>query len=67
MEFTVDRIENDKIVLCTKDGKTMDMDIMLCPLAKEGDVVEIRINEEKTDGRKKKMEERWNRLKKGGI
>ncbi len=67
MEFTVDRIENDKIVLCMKDGKTIDMNISLCPFAKEGDVVEIKINEEKTDERRKRIEEKWNRLKNSEI
>ena len=54
MQVTVDRIEEDYIVLELEDGNIIDVPKELIPGAKEGDIVDIYIN---TDEREKKEEE----------
>ncbi len=54
MQVTVDRIEEDYIVLELEDGNIIDVPKELIPGAKEGDIVDIYINK---DEREKKEEE----------
>ena len=54
MQVTVDRIEEDYIVLELEDGNIIDVPKELIPGAKEGDIVDIYINK---DEREKKAEE----------
>ena len=54
MQVTVDRIEEDYIVLELEDGNIIDVPKELIPWAKEGDIVDIYINK---DEREKKEEE----------
>lgn len=53
MQVTVDRIEEDYIVLELEDGSIVDIPKELIPGAKEGDIVDIYINK---DEREKKEE-----------
>lgn len=54
MQVTVDRIEEDYIVLELEDGDIVDVPKELIPGAQEGDIVDIYINK---DEREKKEEE----------
>ena len=54
MQVTVDRIEEDYIVLELEDGSIVDVPKELIPGAIEGDIVDIYINK---DEREKKEEE----------
>ncbi len=47
--YTVDRTEGDYIVLELPDGSSVTVPKILCPDAKEGDVVCVDIIKEKTD------------------
>ena len=49
MQVTVDRIEEDYIVLELEDGSVVDVPKILIPGAKEGDVIDIYINRDETD------------------
>lgn len=55
MQVIVDRIENDYLVVELEDGNVIDMPKELCPKAKEGDVIDIFINEEDTKNRKEEV------------
>ena len=55
MQVTVDRIEEDYIVLELEDGNIIDVPKELIPGAKEGDIVDIYINK---DEREKKVPKR---------
>ena len=46
MQVTVDRIEEDYIVLELEDGSIVDIPKELIPGAKEGDIVDIYIKKE---------------------
>lgn len=62
MEAVVDRIEKDMLILVLSDGATIEFSKKLMPEAKEGDVISLSINKEKTENRRKETEERINRL-----
>ena len=51
MQVIVDRIEGDYLVLELEDGFIIDVKRELIPGAKEGDIVDIYINEEATKER----------------
>lgn len=46
MQVVVDRIEGDYLVLELEDGNIIDVKKELIPNAKEGDIIDISINEE---------------------
>lgn len=62
MEAIIERIENGKIILELSDGNMIKFSKALLPDAKEGDVVSFSINNEKTEERKEKINERINKL-----
>lgn len=64
MKLTVDRIEEGKLVLIMPDGKSQNMDISLCPMAKEGDIIDISLNKEETEKAKERIENKLLQLKK---
>lgn len=51
MQVIVDRIEGEYLVLELEDGSIIDVKRELIPGAKEGDIVDIYINEEATKER----------------
>lgn len=55
MQITVDHIEDDYLVVELEDLSTIDIPRALIPDAKEGDVVDIIINEEATKERKQEV------------
>lgn len=55
MKVTIDRFEGDFAVVETEDGTFVDMPAVLARGAKEGDVLEIRIDEKETEARKKRI------------
>ncbi|AOY76720.1 DUF3006 domain-containing protein [Clostridium formicaceticum] len=58
MKVTIDRFEGEYAVVELENRRTIDMPKSLVPEgAKEGDVLEIRIDREETDSRKKRIEE----------
>ena len=60
MEVIVDRIEGDYAVVEVDKGKLCNLRIELVPNVKEGDVVTITINKDKTKEKKKTIEELMN-------
>ena len=55
MQIIVDHIEDDYLVVELEDLSTIDIPRALIPNAKEGDVVDIIINEEATNERRKEV------------
>ena len=60
MDVIVDRIAGDCAVVEIEKGKMCNLPIELVPNVKEGDVVTITINKDKTKDRKKTVEELMN-------
>ncbi len=60
MDVIVDRIEGDYAVVEIDKGNMVNLPIELVPNVKEGDVVTITINKDKTEKRKKTIEELMN-------
>ena len=61
MDVIVDRIEGDYAVVEIDKGKMCNLPLELVPNIKEGDVVTITINKDKTEARKKTIEEILNK------
>lgn len=57
MEVIVNRIEGDYLILELPNGNVVDVSKELIPEAKEGDIIKILIDKEKTDIRRKEMQE----------
>lgn len=57
MEVIVNRIEGNYLVLELEDGNVIDVTKELIPEAKEGDVIIITIDKEKTKNRKNELQE----------
>ena len=58
MKIIIDRFEGDYAVVEIENGTTVDMPKVLIPKeAKEGDVLEILINQEETKTRREKIED----------
>lgn len=57
MEVIVNRIEGDYLVLELENGNIVDVPSELIPEAKEGDIITISINKEKTNKRKDEMQD----------
>ena len=55
MQIIVDHIEDDYLVVELEDLSTIDVPRALIPNAKEGDVVDVIINEEATNDRRKEV------------
>lgn len=56
MKVTIDRFEGEFAVIEFESGKTADMPCILIPDgAKEGDVIEIRIDAQETELRKQRI------------
>ncbi|MCI8394516.1 MAG: DUF3006 domain-containing protein [Bacilli bacterium] len=55
LEYVVDRIETDFIVLEIQNGKTINCPREIIPRVKEGDVISIKIDQNKTKKRRKKI------------
>lgn len=55
MQIIVDHIEDDYLVVELEDLSTIDVPRALIPNAKEGDVVDIIINEEATNERREEV------------
>lgn len=55
MQVTVDRIEEDYIVLELENGNIIDVPKELIPGAKEGDIVDIYINKEDRKNRESEV------------
>ncbi len=60
MDVIVDRIEENYVIVEIEKGKISKLPLELIPDVKEGDVVTITINKDKTDARKKTIEELMN-------
>ena len=60
MDVIVDRIEGDYAVVEIEKGKMCNLPLELVPNVKEGDAVTIIINKDKTEERKKTIEEIMN-------
>ena len=60
MDVIVDRIEGDYAVVEIEKGKMCNLPLVFVPNVKEGDVVTITINKDKTEKRKKTIEELMN-------
>ena len=63
MKITIDRFEGDFAVIEFENGETADMPCILIPGgAKEGDVIEIRIDAQETELRKQRISHKLNDL-----
>ena len=63
MQVIIDRFEDDFAVVELPDKNTLPIHKRLVPEnAKEGDVIEITINSQLTEERKKKLESKFNSL-----
>ena len=60
MDVIVDRIEGDYAVVEIEKGNMSNIPLDLVPGVKEGDIVTIIINKDKTEERKKTIEELMN-------
>ena len=60
MDVIVDRIEGDYAVVEIDKGNISKLPLELVPNVKEGDIVTITINKDKTKERKKSIEELMN-------
>ena len=60
MDVIVDRVEGDYAVVEIDKGKMCNLPLVFVPNVKEGDVVTITINKDKTEERKKTIEELMN-------
>lgn len=60
MDVVVDRIEGEYAVVEIEKGKMCNLPLELVPNVKEGDIVTITINKDKTEKRKKTIEELMN-------
>ncbi len=65
MFLAVDRIEGDKAVLQNDEGQSAAVPMFLLPEISEGDVLEISVNAEEAERRRKACRERMNRLRGG--
>lgn len=52
MTFTIDRIEDNYLIVELENGKTIDIPKELIPNAKENDIYNITLNESKMENRK---------------
>ncbi|SDK22596.1 DUF3006 domain-containing protein [Natronincola ferrireducens] len=58
MKIIIDRFEGDYAVVELEDKSIVDMPIALVPQnATEGDVIEIKVDMEETESRKKRIEQ----------
>ena len=62
MQIIIDHIEDDYLVVELEDLSTIDIPRALIPNAKEGDVVDIIINEEATNERRKEVHKLMDKL-----
>lgn len=63
MKVIIDRFEGNYAVVELEDKSTVDMPKLLLPKeAKEGDSIEIRIDTQETESRKKRVEKLMNDL-----
>ena len=67
MNFTVDRIEGEVLILVTPESEIIEMDRNLCKEAKEGDVLSIEVVKEDTSKKKAEMERKLSFLKDRNI
>ncbi len=61
MKVIIDRFEGDFAVVEIENGKVINIPKILFPDACEGDIVEITINKEETDRRKKHIQDLINK------
>jgi hypothetical protein len=64
MQVIIDRFEGNFAVVELANQEMIDVPKVLFPNAKQGDVIDISINHNETDKRKKKINDLFNKLKK---
>lgn len=64
MRVIVDRIEGDMLVAELENMTTVDIPRAVAPDAKEGDVLDITVNDCETEARRLRIREKMNRLRK---
>ena len=62
MKVIIDRIENDYAVVELDINSFVNLPIVIIPDAKEGDVIDIRIDNEETKKRKEKINNLMNQV-----
>jgi len=63
MQVIVDRFEGNFAVVELPNKEMIDVPLVLFPDAKQGDVIEIIINHDETNKRKKRINDLFNKLK----
>ena len=64
IQVIIDRFEGNFAVVELPNKEMLDVPIALFPDAKQGDVIDININHDETDKRKKNIDDLFNKLKK---
>ncbi|MCK9443417.1 MAG: DUF3006 domain-containing protein [Tissierellaceae bacterium] len=63
MKFTIDRFEGEYAVVELDTGHTVDITkAVLPPGAKEGDIISLKIEEEETEERRKRIQRKFENL-----
>lgn len=62
MQVTIDRFEGNYAIVELSEGMFVNLPRILVPDAKEGDIIDISIDIDKTEARKKRIENLQNNL-----
>lgn len=63
MKFTIDRFEGEFAIVELDSLETIEIPRIILPYeAKEGDIISIEIDEDETEARRKKIQEKFNSL-----
>lgn len=63
MKFTIDRFEEELAIIELEDKKIIEVPRAILPLdAKEGDIINISVDKTETVERKKRLQEKFDRL-----
>lgn len=62
MKLIIDRIEGSMIVAELPDKSMADLPRAVCPEAKEGDVIEIRVLDDETEKRRARINQKMENL-----
>lgn len=67
MKLTVDRKEENLLVLISPDGEIINVSEKLCPEAREGDIISVEILKGETENRKEELRKKLEFLKNRNI
>ncbi|WP_313758605.1 DUF3006 domain-containing protein [Tissierella sp.] len=63
MRFTIDRFEGELAIVELENREIIEIPKIILPMeAKEGDIIIISVDEKETEGRKKRIQEKFDSL-----